>query len=53
MSVVAKIDKIGHRSVETMSNIPYTLENSTLKESFFVNLMSILSQNALMENENA
>ena len=44
MSVVAKIDKIGHRSVETMSNIPYTLENSTLKESFFSSQFDVNSK---------
>ena len=49
-----RLGKRRHRSEDTMSNIPYNLNNSTLKEFFCVNLskiyanpMSILCQNAI------
>ena len=43
-SVATIIDKIRRISVETMSNIPENLDNSTHEESFFVNFMSISFQ---------
>ena len=37
--MATKIDKLRRRSMETMSNIPWTLDNSTLKECVYVNFM--------------
>ena len=36
--------KIKRRAVETMSNIPWNLDNFTLQKSFYVNIMSTVCQ---------
>ena len=44
MSVATKLDEIRRRSMETMSNIPLNLYNSTHKYPFDVHFMSISCQ---------